>query len=384
MKSRWIRRLLLAALLALAVVALRFTLFRPDLVPVTIYRVAEGRVEDTVTNSKAGTVRTRHRAALSPEIGGRIEKLAVREGDRIEEGQVLIHLADADYRAHVELSSRALDAARAADREACLARDQAERDYARYLRLDGEQIVSEEILDQVRSRRDTTSAHCEAARAEVQQALAGLKLARVNLAKTTLRAPFDGVVTQVSTEVGEWITPSPPGVPLPAVIEVIDPDAIYVDVPLDEVDIGKVTVGLLTRITLDAFADQAFTGRVARVAHFVRDIVDQNRTFDVDVEFEDEKFARTLPPGTSADVEIILNARDLALRVPSYALMEGSKVLVLRDTLLVAVPVETGLRNWEFTEVVRGLEAGEIVIVSLDRTEVKEGAQARISKETLK
>jgi HlyD family secretion protein len=384
MSSRWIRRTLGVVVLAAIAVALWLTVFKTEPVPVTVFYAARGMVEDTVTNSKAGTVKTRRRASLSPEIGGRVERLDTREGDRVEAGQILMRLADADYRADVELNERALQAAEATEREACLARDQAELDLARYLELQRDNIVSQELLDQVRNRRDIAMASCEAARARVQQAFAALKFSKVNLSKTVLRAPFDGVVTEVSTELGEWITPSPPGVPIPPVIEVMDPEAIYIDAPLDEVDVGKVVVGLPVRVSLDAYPQQSFDARVVRVAPFVRDLVDQNRTFDVEVEFNDFEFSRRLLPGTSADVEVILESRDETLRVPSYALMEGNRVLVLNEEHLEAVSVTTGLRNWQFTEILDGLDEGVPVVVSLDREEVQEGAYARIESETLK
>ncbi|MDX1387743.1 MAG: efflux RND transporter periplasmic adaptor subunit, partial [Acidobacteriota bacterium] len=215
MKSKWIRRLLVVVLLVAGIVALQFTVFQSEPIPVTVFRAARGPVEDTVTNSKAGTVETRHRASLSPEIGGRVVRLDAREGDRVEAGRILMKLADDDFRADVEVNERALEAAKATEREACLARDQAELDLNRYLELREDNIVSQELLDQMRNARDIAAANCEAARARVHQAFAALKLARVNLSKTVLRAPFDGVITEVSTELGEWITPSPPGVPIP-------------------------------------------------------------------------------------------------------------------------------------------------------------------------
>ena len=384
MSAKWVRRILLVVLVAAGIVTLRFTIFQSKPVPVTVFRAARGLVEDTVTNSKAGTVKTRHRASLSPEVGGRVERLDAREGDRVEAGQVLMKLADEDSRADVDLNERALEAAKASEREACLARDQAELDLGRYLKLREDNIVSQELLDQTRNARDIAVANCEAARARVQQSHAALKRATVNFAKTVLRAPFDGVITEVSTEVGEWITPSPPGVPIPPVIQLIDPDAIYVEAPLDEVDVGKVYVNLPVRVTLDAYPGEAFVGRITRVAPFVRDVVDQNRTFDIEVELDDVEFSQRLLPGTSADVEVILDARADTLRVPSYALMEGGRLLILNDEHLQAVSVETGLRNWEFTEVLGGLDEGAMVVVSLDREEVREGAYARIESETLK
>jgi HlyD family secretion protein len=382
--KRWLRRIGILVVLVAAGFALRYTVFKPKPVDVTVFRVAAGRVEDSVTNSKAGTVETRRRAAISPEIGGRVGELLVREGDRVTKRQVLMRLVDDDYRARVEVADRARDAAVATEREACLARDQAERDLGRYLRLREDEIVSQELLDQLQNIRDTAVARCQAMRAELQKARSAQALARVELAKTVLHAPFDGIVTEVSTEVGEWITPSPPGVPIPPVIEVLDPDAIYIEIPLDEADVGSVRKGLPVRITLDAYPGRSFMGAVTRVAAFVSDEIDQNRTFDVEVELEDQEFARTLLPGASADAEVILDARDDVLRIPSYALMEGGRVLVVRDEHLAEISVETGLRNWQFTEVVSGLARGDPVVVSLDRVEVVEGARVRIAGETLK
>jgi HlyD family secretion protein len=199
-----------------------------------------------------------------------------------------------------------------------------------------------------------------------------------------LRAPFDGVVADLRTEVGEFITPSPPGLPIPPVLELIDPDAIYVSVPMDEVDVGRVRPGQSVRITMDAFPGRSFPGRVTRVAPYVLDVEEQNRTFEVEAEFDDAAFGKTRLPGTSADVEVILDSREGVPRVPSYALIEGNKVLVVRNGKLVAVPVKTGLRNWEFVEVKEGLALGEAVAVSLDRAEIREGAAVEIASETLK
>ena len=384
MPRRWIRRLLILLVLVLIGVALRYTVFRPDPVPVTVFRVAPGRVEDTVTNSKAGTVKTRFRASLSSEIGGRVLELRVREGDRVMRGELVMRIADADFRAQLQLQRRSLEAARANQTEACQAAELAERDLTRSRKLVEDGIVSRELLDQVQSKRDIAVASCQAAAARVQQQEAAVEVAQVQLEKTVLRAPFDAVVAEVSTEVGEWITPSPPGVPIPPVIDLIDPDAIYVKCPLDEVDVSKVRPGLPTRISMDAYPGRTFAGRVTQVAPYVLDIEDQNRTFDVEVEFEDKAFARTLLPGTSADIEVILDAHEDVLRVPSYALIEGNRVMVVRDQTLESRSVETGLKNWEFTEIVRGLGAGDLVVVSLDRVEVQEGAQVRIESETLK
>jgi HlyD family secretion protein len=384
MKRRWLRFLVTLAALVVVGLVLKYTAFRPVEIPVTVFRVARGTVEETVTNSKAGTVKSRRRAMLSPEIAGRIEELYVREGDRVEEGQALLRLAGEDYRAQVVLQERALDSARAVKREACLTTEHAEREYQRSLRLAQENIISQELIDRRQSERDVTAAACEAAAARAREAEAARDVAQVNLSKTVLYAPFDGIAAEVTTEVGEWISPSLPGIPVSAAVELIQTTTTYISAPLDEVDLGKVLAGQPVRATLDAYRGRSFPGRVVRVAPYVLDVEEHSRTFEIEVELEDRDLAATMLPGASADVEIILEARADVVRIPSYALIEGDHVFVVNDGTIVAQKVTPGLKNWDFTEVTSGLEVDELVVVSVDRIEVTEGARVRVAGETLK
>jgi HlyD family secretion protein len=382
--ARWLRRAVVLVAILAALLILRLTVLAPSAVPVTVFRVAAGRVEESVTNSKAGTVKARRRATLSPEVGGRVAQLPARKGARVKTGDVLMRIADADFRAQVQVEESAVETARSARTEACRQAELGERDLARNRRLASENIVSPELLDQLESRRDVAVASCQTAGSRIRQAEAGLAVARANLEKTVLRAPFDGIVADVTTELGEWITPSPPGLPIPPVIVLYDDGATYISAPMDEVDVARVRLGQAVRVTLDAYSGRPFSGKVTRVAPYVLDIQEQNRTFEIEAELDDGGFARTLLPGTSADVEVILNARDRVLRIPSYALLEGNRVLVVQDGRLAARAVKTNLKNWQFAEITDGLAAGEAVAVSLDRAEVKEGVRVSIAGETAK
>ena len=382
--SRAVKRTLWIAGLAGVALLARWTILRPSPVPVTVFRAAVGRVEETVTNSKAGTVKSRRRATLSAEVGGRVRDLPARKGARVRRGDVLLKIADDDTRAQVTVQQSAVVSVKAARVEACRAAEQLDKDLARNKELARDKIVSSEVLDQIQSRRDSAAAACEGAFARIAQAEAALEVARVTLEKTVLRAPFDGVVADVTTEVGEWITPSPPGLPIPPVIVLIEDAAMYVSAPMDEVDIAKVQVGQAARITIDAYPGRSFPGKVTRVASYVLDVQEQNRTFEIEAELTDAVFSQKLPHGTSADVEVILAGRDGVLRIPSYALLEGGKVLVVEKGRLAARTLKTGLKNWQFVEVTEGLAPGDLVTVSLDRSEVKEGARVRIEAETKK
>jgi HlyD family secretion protein len=210
----------------------------------------------------------------------------------------------------------------------------------------------------------------------VERAAAAVGVARAELAKTVLKAPFDGIVAEVSTEVGEWTTPSPPALPVPPVIDILDPASIYVSAPMDEVDSARIAPGQPVRVTVDSHRGRSFPATVLRVAPYVLDVEEQNRTVEIEVALDDAGFAATLLPGTSADVEVILEVEDRALRIPTATLVEGGKVLVLENGLLEERRIETGLRNWDYTEVHEGLAEGELVVESLDRAEVKDGAEA--------
>lgn len=358
-----------------AAALLRFTLLAPERIPVKVVAVTRGRVESTITNTKAGTIRARRRAQLSAEIGGRVVEIARREGDRVEADAPLILIDDATQRARHQLAESGLRVAEASHRKTCIERDRARRELERKRKLAEQQVVSVDLLDQLESAYQVARAACSAGAAEVDRAKAELAASEVELEKTVIRAPFAGVIAEVAVELGEWITPSPPLLTAPAVVDVIDPASLYVSAPMDEVDSAAIHAGQRAKVTVDSHPGATFPGQVERVAPYVLDIEAQNRTVEIEVEFEDPAFARTLLPGTSADVEVVLEAREQVLRLPTSALLEGNRALVAKDGRLIEQPVKVGLRNWDWAEIVEGLSQDEKVVTSLDRVEVKAGAR---------
>lgn len=370
----------LAAVLILVPVAwlFRAALLAPDAIPVRVALVEHGRVEQTVTNSRAGTVKARRRAKLSPEIGGRVVALPHGEGARVRRGDVLLKMDDSLQRARLEVAERELQAVTAQREQACLAAERGARERERSERLAREGIVSADLLDQVTSAARSAEAACRAAAASLERAVSALQLARAEADKAVMTAPFEGVVAKLNVQVGEWSTPSPPGLPIPPLVDLIDTSSLYVSAPMDEVDSSRIQPGQRARVTVDSHPGRHFAGRVARRAPYVLDVEAQNRTVEIDVELDDADVARALLPGTSADVELILSVREDVLRVPTTALMEGGRALVVEQGRLVERSVKTGVRNWDFTEVLGGLAAGERIVVSLDRPEIRAGAPVKV------
>ena len=149
---------------------------------------------------------------------------------------------------------------------------------------------------------------------------------------------------------------------------------------MDEVDSAAIRTGQPAKVSVDSRPGASFPGKVVRVAPYVLDIEAQNRTVEIEVEFDDPEIAATLLPGTSADVEVVLEARDSVLRLPTSALLEGNRALVARDGRLVEQPVELGLRNWDWAEIREGLSPEQAVVISLDRVEVKAGARVEVEE----
>lgn len=371
--SRLVIIILIVALLAYSV----WFVTRPEPIEVELATITLGPVESTVVNTRAGTIKACRRAKLAPAAGGQIVKLQVKEGERVTQGQVLLEIWNSVLSAQHELAQQQLITAREKQREACIIADQANRQSKRIQQLVDKNFVSQQRSDDADAEALARRASCDAAAADVKRAHAQIEVARSGLERTVLTAPFDGIVALVTGEIGEYATPSPPGIPTPPVVDLIDDTCLYVSAPMDEVDAPKLEIGQPARITLDALPGQIFNGKIRRIASFVTEIEKQARTVDVEVDFE-EPPKLLLLVGYSADVEVVIDRHEDVLRVPAQAIRQKNKVLVLGvDDKLYERSLETGLKNWAFIEIINGLNIGDQVLLSSDREDVKSGAQVK-------
>lgn len=363
-------------LLAVAGVYVGWGMWPEDRREVELFSVERGVVEAIVVNTRAGTVKPCRRSRLSPAAGGQIVSLPVKEGDRVVSGQVLLKLWNTDLKAQYELTRQQHITARSRKQEACILARNAEREFKRIRQLVTKGFISQQRADDAQATAESRQAACAAAKADVSRARAQMSVMAANLERTVLVAPFAGIIAQVTGELGEYVTPSPQGIPTPPAVDLIDDSCLYVSAPLDEVDASKITIGQSVRITLDAIAQKTFAGKVRRIAPYVTEIEKQARTVEIEAEFVDLDTDILLLVGYSADVEIITQRHDAVLRIPTRAIRPGNKVLVVGENgRLEERRLMTGLANWTYTEIIEGLREGDQVLLGADDETVTTGTR---------
>ena len=364
------RLLLLAIAILLVAGALAAFLLRPSAPAVTLARAeATGGGSETAAGITAnGYVVARTKASVSAKVPGRMEYLGVHEGSVVRRGEVIARIESADQQA-------ALRSARAGVGETAAQLEQARRDLERAVALERQKVLSASELENARTRVQVLEAQLEAMRAQVQQS-------EVNLENTRVRAPFDGTVLRKDAEVGEIVAPAAAGGSLArtAIVTMADLGTLEVEVDVNEAYISQVTNGQDARITLDAYADTSFTGRVRQV---VPTADRQKATVLVKVSILDHdprilpemgaKVVFTRAAGGSAAVA------PLRVMVPSAALVtgpEGARVWIVENGRANARRVEAGPERDGQTELRGGLSGGETVVLR-PPPGIREGAKVR-------
>jgi len=373
------KKRIIFAVIGVFFVGLFYLLSRPEPVVVSIVSVELGTVEQTVANTRAGTVKACQRSRLSLPIGGQIAQLFVKEGDHVEAGQLLMSLWNEDRAAQVAVSQASEKSAVQERQSICISAQSDSREYRRIVNLVKKNLVSKESADLAKSRSEASKASCEAAKAREIQANSAVAAANAVLEQTHLRAPFTGSVAEVTGEIGEFSTPSPPGVATPPAIDLLTDDCHYISAPIDEVDASDIAIGDRVRVTLDAFRGKAFPAKIRRISPYIMDFEKQARTVEVEADLTTLPEGVKLLAGYSADMEIILNSRDNILRIPSELVVDDSFVMVLdEEGNLQRKAIEKGLSNWRYTEVVRGLSEGESIVSNIGSSGVVVGARAEV------
>lgn len=368
---------LLVALTLVLLVFFAIKLWPKEAIAVNMATVSLQKVESLVSNTRSGTVKACQRSKLSLAMGGQVSRLHVEQGDNVKAGALLLELWNDDLKAALAQAQAQVKMAQLNQASACRQAEADDREVIRVTELQQKNLSSAEQLDRVETSAEIMALSCQQHKAQVLQAKANVDVQRARLEQTRLHAPFAGIIADVHGEIGEYATPSPPGVATPPAIDLINDQCLYISAPIDEVDAARIQLGMLARISLDAFRNQVFQGRVKRIAPYVQDNAKQARTVDVDVELDELSPDIHLLVGYSADMEIIIQQQEQVISIPTDALIEGNQVLVLAEDgeTLKKVDLELGLSNWNWTEVISGLKLGQKVLTSLDNPAAIAGAR---------
>ena len=331
----------------------------PQATPVKLVAVGRGDVLVTLVNTRAGTIKSCQRAGLSLPGGGVVEQIAVKAGDRVARGDLLLTLWSEDIRADLSRARAQQALGKTQREERCSEATYYEREAQRLATLLAKNLTSRTLAEQAQNLAHTRRYICRASRQQerVDEALVAQVEAR--LAERRLQAPFAGVVAEVNSKLGEYMTPSPPGVAMPPVIDLIDDHCLYVSAPIDEVDAARLKVGQRARVLLDAMPGRDFAATVTRIAPYVKELEKQARTVEVEA-------VLTAPPGDvplligySADLEVEVTRATDVLRVAASSRADDGSVLRLEGDKLVRVVPRWGVENWNWIEVAEGLAAGD-------------------------
>lgn len=377
-------------------------------VSVQAEEVEKGDLTSIVTAN--GMITPKKDVKISAYVPAKIVRLPVKEGERVSEGQLLVQLDDTEYRA-------AASQARAELASATASLEQAQLTYDRQKELFERKLTSQEQYDMAKTELDL-------AKARHQQAVANLDRARYSLSKTTMTSPMDGLVTALNAEVGEIVMIGTMNNPGTVIMTISDMSQIEVEVEVDETDVAEVKLGQEAEISIDAFPDTTFKGRVNEIGHSARvsglGTQDQVTNFLVKVTLLDDVPA--IRPGMSASVDITTNSRIDVLNVPIQAVVmreeetdtlaaasekedgaiastdttsekkakkkkekekkEVEGVFVVEDERAKFMKVETGIADQQNIEIVSGLTDTDVVVTGsykILRT-LKDGDKVKVSK----
>jgi HlyD family secretion protein len=377
-------------------------------IPVDVFRVRQGRVEEITAAVSAGTVKSYLEAFLSTETGGRVSEVLVREGSMVRRGDVLARIVDPELTRQAEAALAEEGQARdallqaGAKRQEASIRVNAERgraennlrkareDHRRAEELFRDGFVSRSDLDAAATMLGNAEEEARIAtggestllaldreidvlRGRIEATRARTAALTARRSKLTIAAPFSGVITKKTCEIGESKLPGG------ALLTIADPSSAYVEAQIDEADAAKVRVGQTARLLPEAFRGEKFTGRVSEVRPTVEASKEVSRANTIAIAVTSAPHPLRL--GMSVDVEVLTGGKDNVPMIPSAALMDRDAqkfVYVVSGGKTVRRDVTAGVSNWDRTEILAGVSPGEDVVTSLEIKDLLPGSRVAI------
>ena len=360
-------------------------------------RVATVELKDLESMVRAsGWIQPRVAVDVQSDIIGRVTALYVKEGDRVERGQVLLRIDPTQYEAAVARAQAGVSESLAREAQSRASLMQAEQALNRtqaMLERDSLLVSPQQYEDAVTQSRVQKALH-EASLHGVEIARAGLREAQDQLAKSVIRAPIDGIVTRLNIEEGETAIVGTMNNPGSLLLTVADLSVMEAVIRVDETNVPEIEVGDSAVLTIDAFPRERYSGRVTEIGHSStvppqnRGVTGQSQAVDFEVVVTLDAPPPTLRPDLSATAEVITEKRPRALAVPIIALtvrerddlepMESEQaeaaaaaagleddvegVFVIRDGRAHFTAVQVGITGREHFEILGGVAEGDSVV----------------------
>ncbi|MDF3020940.1 MAG: efflux transporter periplasmic adaptor subunit [Steroidobacteraceae bacterium] len=377
-RKQWI---VLGAIAALIVVPVGLKLARKDAGKmVDIEQVSLRALAPTVLAS--GSLTYESQVTLAPEVTGRVTEILVEEGDQVKREQLLMRLDPRAPRAAIEQSEAQVRQARLSIERRQVDFDTLVARTKRFEALRAQGMVDINSLEELVSARNLAEVDLRTSREQLSQALAQLRQAQEQLAKTEIRSPLDGKVTAIYVKVGQTAVPSFSGIAGSILIDVADTASIDAEIHVDETDIARVRVGAQARVVPAAFPDKTLTGTVDQVAIAPRQQPGQNKSYPVRIRLTNTQGV-TFHPGMSCRAEVLTGSLvdEKVLAVPVQALRyednpdKSSKseksiasVFIFDGGRAIKRAVSTGTADDTYIAVTTGLKEGDQVVVGPAKT----------------
>jgi HlyD family secretion protein len=347
------------------------------------------------TVEASGTIAAKTSVDISADITGRIVAIGVREGDVVKRGQFLLQIDPAQYQAAVARAEAVVGSMRAAVLQTRANRDQAERGWNRAKQLSGlgRDLIAAQQVEEAQTAFEVAQANYQSAEAQLSQAAASLQEAKDNLAKTRLVAPMAGRVVRVAIEEGEVAVPGTFSRETGLLMTIADLSVMLAKVRVDETDVVRLVPGDSVEVTIDAYPDSTFIGRVTRISQSAKlgstaaASGSADRAVDFDVEVTLAKPPADVRPDLSCTARIVTDTRTRTLSIPIIALTarghepmasesapmidtsvsrrrdrEAEGVFVVRQGMAFFRPVRVGIAGDEYFEVLDGVREGEVIV----------------------
>ena len=349
--------------------------------PTMVQTATIGREDLQAKVTCNGKVQAQKKVDISATIPGQVTRLAVEEGDKVKKGQFLLQIDAASPRATAR-STEASMLALTRDLESARANlEQARLDFRRAEENHRGRIIAEAELDRARTALAAGEAGVKAAERRVDQAGASLEGAKDALAKTTVVAPMDGIVTAKRVEEGEVAVIGVLNQPGTVLLTISDMSVVETEMEVDETSVPSVKVGQETRVRIDAYPNRTFAGVVTEVGGSpIVKTGSQSEAIKFKVKVQIKDPPPGIKPGLSVQADILTGFRAQALVVPLQALVlrdierkpgetpkpgaprDEEGVYLLESGKARFLPIKTGLLGELSIEVLEGLKGGETVV----------------------